>query len=153
MSKVEIARRASEDPASCARRHLRIGWSLLLIFLTLGIVLESLHGFKVGWYVNASNEVRQVMWRLAHAHGTLLGLVHIAFAATLTIMPSMAEPSRRLASRCLVAASILLPAGFFFGGIAIYGGDPGLGILLVPVGALLLLSAVLVVARAVHGKE
>ena len=72
MSKVEIARRASEDPASCARRHLRIGWSLLLIFLTLGIVLESLHGFKVGWYVNASNEVRQVMWRLAHAHGKLV---------------------------------------------------------------------------------
>ena len=26
--------------------------------------------------------MRRLMWTLAHAHGTLLGLVHIAFAVT-----------------------------------------------------------------------
>ena len=43
-------------------------------------------------------------------------------------------------------ASLLLPGGFFLGGVVIYAGDPGLGILLVPVGALLLLTAVLLTA-------
>jgi hypothetical protein len=35
-----------------------------------------------------------------------------------------------------------MPGGFFLGGLVFYGGDPGLGILLLPVGALLLLLAV-----------
>jgi hypothetical protein len=153
MSGGEKTQRASEDPAWYARRHLRIGWWLLLVFLTLGIVLESLHGFKVAWYLNPSSEARQLMWRLAHAHGTLLGLLHLGFAATVTIAPSMAERPRRLASRCLLGASILLPGGFFLGGVAIYGGDPGLGVLLVPVGAVLLFAAVLAVALAVRGEN
>ena len=65
--------------------------------------------------------------------------------------PSMAGARRRFASRCLVAASILLPAGFFLGGFGIHGGDPGLGVLLVPVGAVLLFAAVVVVACALLG--
>ena len=47
-----------------------------------------------------------------------------------------------------MAASVLLPGGFFLGGIAFYSGDPGLGVLLVPVGAVLLLTAVFQMARA-----
>jgi len=42
----------------------------------------------------------------------------------------------------LTGATVLLPGGFFLGGAMIYAGDPGVGILLVPVGALLLLVAV-----------
>ena len=45
----------------------------------------------------------------------------------------------RLASTSLVFASVLLPGGFFLAGIRFYEGDPGLGIVLVPVGAALLL--------------
>ena len=33
-------------------RHFRIGWWALLAYLTLGIALECLHGFKVRWYVD-----------------------------------------------------------------------------------------------------
>jgi hypothetical protein len=47
-----------------------------------------------------------------------------------------------------MAASILLPGGFFAGGLVYYGGDPGPGILLVPVGAVLLLAAIFMLARA-----
>jgi hypothetical protein len=43
-------------------------------------------------------------------------------------------------------ANIVLPGGFFLGGVTIYGGDPGLGILLVPVGAFFLLAGVLLTA-------
>jgi len=87
-----------------------------------------------------------LMWRLAHAHGTLLGLVHLGFGLTLAVMAPQRQKLTRLASRCLFWAGILLPGGFFLGGIVTYGGDPGLGILLVPVGALLLFVAVLVTA-------
>ena len=43
----------------------------------------------------------------------------------------------------------LLPLGFLLGGIYTYGGDPGDGILLVPVGAVLLLVAVFVMAWSI----
>ena len=39
--------------------------------------------------------------------------------------------------------------GFLLGGIVIYDGDPGTGILLVPVGAAILLVAVLLTSLAV----
>lgn len=126
--------------------HFRFAWWSLLCFLTLGIALEGLHGFKVGWYVDGAHETRRLMWTLAHAHGTLLGLVHAAFAATLFAIPTAVAASSLLVSRLLMASSLLLPGGFFLAGAFIYAGDPGLGILLVPVGALALLVGVLLVA-------
>ena len=130
------------------RRHLRVGWWTLLFFLTLGLVLETFHGFKVEAYLKVSNETRRLMWTLAHAHGTLLGLVNLAFAATARLLPSWPEPSQRFASAALLAATVLMPAGFFLGGLFIYAGDPGLGILLVPIGGILLFAAVLQTALA-----
>jgi hypothetical protein len=52
-----------------------------------------------------------------------------------------------MASRCLLGATVLLPLGFFWGGFVFYAGDPGLFIVLVPIGALLLFAAVLMIAR------
>ena len=124
-------------------RHLKFGWWSLLFFLTLGITLEALHGFKVGWYLDVSNETRRLMWTLAHAHGVLLALVNIGLAFTYHVHSQEENRSPRLASRCLLGASLLLPSGFFLGGITVHGGDPSLGILLVPVGAILLFVAVL----------
>ena len=51
------------------RRHLRVGWWALLVFLSMGIALETLHGFKIGFYLDASNHTRLLLWTLAHAHG------------------------------------------------------------------------------------
>ena len=45
------------------------------------------------------------------------------------------------------AASVLLPGGFFLGGVVFYAGDPGIGVLLVPAGAALLLYAIFSIAR------
>ncbi|HEY8174006.1 MAG TPA: hypothetical protein VIH21_13040, partial [Dehalococcoidia bacterium] len=64
------------DGMDYARRHLRFGWWSLFVFATLGLTLEALHGFKVRAYLDVSNDTRRLMWTLAHAHGTLLGLVH-----------------------------------------------------------------------------
>lgn len=131
---------APEDEA-LFRRHLRWGWGALLAFLSLGILLEAFHGFKVEWYLSVANDTRRLLWRLAHTHGTLLGLVHLAFAFTLRAKV-LAPRGLRLTSAALVSATLLLPGGFLLGGWTLHGGDPGRAIFLVPIGALLLLLAV-----------
>jgi len=136
-----------------ARRHLRVGWWALLVFATLGLVLESLQGFKIAAYLDVSNETRRLMWRLAHAHGTLLGAVNILFALTLKASAPATMPGLARISGTLVAATILLPIGFFVGGVVFYGGDPGVGVLLVPVGAVLLLLALFWIARSTRDQE
>ena len=123
-----------------ADRNIRFGWWSLLIFLSLGAVLETLHGFKLGWYVDVGNETRRLMFTLAHAHGTLLALVNIAAGLTVRIVERFTlRPS---VSFALIWAALLLPAGFFLGGIVIYDGDPGLGVWLVPIGAGLLFYSI-----------
>jgi hypothetical protein len=136
----------SRQTPDYARRHLRIGWWSLLIFATAGLALEMLHGFKVRAYLDVSNETRRLMWTLAHAHGTLLSLVHVIFGLSVRVAAESVERNLRLISLCLVGASVFLPGGFFLGGVVVYGGDPGLGVLLVPVGAVLLLAAVFFIA-------
>jgi hypothetical protein len=126
-------------------RHVRWGWWLLFWFVALGVALEVQHGLKLGFLLDLSNETRRLMWRLAHAHGTLVGLLHLSFAGC---AQRWNAHSKRLAwaSRCLTIASVLLPLGFFLGGIIVYEGDPWIGVLLVPAGALLLTIAMLLVA-------
>jgi len=129
-----------------ARRHHLIGWWGLLLFLSLGIALETMHGFKVGFYLDPVHRQRRLLWTLAHAHGTLLALVQIAFALGLTQFGHWGPRGLRLASFLLIDALALLPAGFFLGGLGHTEVDPGPGILLVPVGALFLVVGVALVA-------
>ena len=140
---------ASVEPGSIVQRHFRFGWWSILVFLLLGLTLETLHGFKSQWFLSEQYEARRLVWRLAHAHGTLLGLVHIAFAFTISSMGISGAKRCRIASPCLHAATVLLPGGFFLGGIYTYDGDPGLGVFLAPFGGLALLVAVLMVALEV----
>jgi len=134
-------------PSDLVRRHLRLGWWTLLVFLTLGLVLEALQGFKIGFYMDLANATRRHVWTLAHTHGTLLGLVNLAFAMSLKLFGDGRESWAGLASAALVGATILLPGGFLLGGVVVYAGDPGLGVLLVPVGGALLVVAVFLTAR------
>jgi hypothetical protein len=118
--------------------------------VTLGLVLESLHAFKVGAYVDVDNETRRLMWRLAHAHGTLLALLHVAYALTVRAFPACGKP---IASGALTAALVLIPGGFFAGGVSVHGGDPSPAVLLVPAGFVALIIALVVVARAASETE
>lgn len=131
-----------------ASKHIRFGWWALLVFLTLGFILEMMHGFKVRFYLDVANETRRLMWTLAHAHGTLLSVIHIVFGLCLHAQAGMARGKLPLVSSSLVGASILLPGGFFLGGVVFYSGDPGLGILVLPIGAVLLGIAVFFIARS-----
>jgi hypothetical protein len=129
-----------------AHNHLLVGWWSLLCFLSLGIVLEGLHGFKVTWYLGVNTEIRRLMWTLAHSHGTLISLIHLAFAFSLLQIQTASTKLLTIASQSLLGAGILIPVGFFLGGMFCYTGDPGLGILLVPPGAILLFVSVFLVA-------
>ena len=138
---------SSPETAALRSRHVKIGWAVLVVFLLLGLALETMHGFKVGLYLDVGNETRRLLFTLAHAHGALLSLVHVVFGLSLVAMPGFEGAPRRLASRCLTAALVLMPAGFFLGGLTVRGGDPGLGVLLVPPGGLLLVLGVALTAR------
>lgn len=129
------------------QRTRSFGWWSLLVWLSLGLLLEALHGFKLGWYLDVVNEARRLSMRLAHTHGTLIALVAIAFAASLRTV----EPGPRLAraGSCLRWAGVLMPLGFLLGGIFPMGADPGLAILAVPIGGVFLFAGVLTAARVV----
>jgi hypothetical protein len=125
-------------------RNLRFGWWSLLVFLSLGGLLEIFHGFKIGWYVDVGNDMRRLMFTLAHAHGTALALVNIAAGLTArSVEKFVLRPS---VSASLIWAGVLFPLGFFLGGVVTYGGDPGLGIWLVPIAAILLFYSILRIA-------
>jgi hypothetical protein len=137
---------ATRVPIGLARVHLRFGWIALLVFATLGAVLEALHAFKSDAYLGVGNEMRRLMWTLAHAHGVGLSILHLGFAATLALGFDALPPRAPLASRFLRWATVLMPAGFFLGGVAPYEGDPGVGVWLTPFGVALLWAAILLVA-------
>lgn len=121
------------------RPNLLWGWGLLSVFMLGGLLLEGLHALKLGLYFE--NALRRELWVLAHAHGALLALVNLAFVASAaTLMPETARRSR--AGRSLRWGALLMPLGFFLGGIGNSESDPSLAILLTPVGALLVLHAV-----------
>jgi hypothetical protein len=126
----------SPDPA--ARRALVCGWLLLSVCLPLGLTLEALHALRVPVYFDSA--LRRELWTLAHAHGNLLGLLCLVFS----LLVRRLLPDPRVARRVcdlLCAGALLMPAGFFLGGVLNGEGDPSPGILLVPAGGLLLLVA------------
>ncbi len=86
-------------------RHRRWGWASLAAFALVGLMLESLHGFKLALLVD--HETRRTMWRLAHAHGALLGLVHLALAGQLA-----ATPGAEFRGRTSPVGMVLYSAGY-----------------------------------------
>ncbi|MAI27274.1 MAG: hypothetical protein CMN75_14695 [Spirochaeta sp.] len=148
MKKAQKEKTQEDEVALTIRRQkLKLGWWALCVFLVLGLVLEALHGFKSELYLDVQNETRRLMWTLAHAHGGLIAILNILFGLAIPFMPGFEGPAREWASRCLTGALIALPAGFFLGGVFIHGGDPGLGIVLAPLGGALLIVGVFLTAR------
>lgn len=131
-------------PSQLVRHHLRFGWVAMVVFVSAGIGLEALHAFKSPAYLGVDQGTRRLMWTLAHAHGIGLSLLHMGLAATVGAFEGPGLGVKLdLASRLLTWATVLLPAGFFLGGAVTHDGDPGIGIILVPLGALALWVAVL----------
>ncbi len=135
MSDKKSPSRSESDLAPWCRR---VGAWGLFLWLLSGLTLEGLHGFKLAAYLE--DALRREMWTLAHAHGTLLSLacLVLAWAGPLASLPLQRA---RASDRLFAAGAVLLPLGFLLGGISHSEADPGLGILLVPIGGLLAASA------------
>ena len=123
---------------------IRQGWISLAAWIVFGLLIEALIGFRSP--VLLDDSTRRDMFRLAHAHGTLLNLVLIAAAicARLDLIRF-----GRVTSLGLRAAVVLLPGGFLLGVIGHFKDDPGVAIVLVPVGAVLLLTTALQIGCSV----
>ncbi len=115
---------------------LRQGWISLALWISFGILLEGFNAFRSPAYLDEAT--RRDLFRLAHAHGTLLNMVLLLAAVCARLDLIRIRPMTSLG---LSLSVILLPAGFFFAGLFRIRDEPGLTILLVPVGAVLLLAS------------
>jgi hypothetical protein len=132
--------------ARLALTHQRVGWSAFVFFSLVGILLEVLLAWKAPFLVDATHAERRHLLRLGHAHGTLLSLLQLAFCTALPHVDTE-RTSTRLASLFLRVSLLLLPSGFLLGGLSAQEGDPGLPIVLVPLGGLLLVASVMILTR------
>lgn len=147
MAKSAQTHAAPPERDARARLHGRAGWTLLALGLAFGVTLEALEAFRVSWIV--ADAWRNRLWSLAHFHADAMGLLNLVYRPWAGELP---ESGARTTSRVLVIGSALIPLGFTLGGLAHSEGDPGLGILLVPAGAALVISvAVRQAVRAWRG--
>lgn len=125
-----------------SRLHFAVGWVGLFVAVLGGVAIDAMLGLKIGLYLDVENETRRQMWRLAHAHAAGVSLIHVALGAYLATSSAPLSLAIRVASKLSTVALLALPAGFALGGAQLYGGEPGLGIFLTPVGGFALAVAI-----------
>ena len=123
---------------------IRQGWMSVAIWMTVGLLLEGLLGYKAPGYLN--DPQRRELFRLAHAHGTLLNAMLVAVALT----GARHGPPPHIAQSALRIGAVLMPLGFLLAGIWHPEGDPGMAIWLVPPGAVLMIFGVIAVALSIR---
>lgn len=119
------------------------GWLSIALWMVFGLLLEGLLGYKTPAYLQ--DEQRRELFRLAHTHGTFLGLVLIGAALCGRQFNLLPPPAARIALRL---GAILMPLGFLLAGVWHYESDPGFAIWLVPPSALLLVFGAIAFALA-----
>ncbi|MFO0974375.1 MAG: hypothetical protein U1A27_13185 [Phycisphaerae bacterium] len=117
------------------------GWLGIAFWMAVGLLLEGLLGYKSPTYV--ADTQRRELFRLAHAHGALLNLLLVGagLCGRYAKLPRAAGLSLRI-------GAILMPVGFLLAGVWHSEGDPGVAILLVPAGALLVIFGSVSIAIA-----
>lgn len=113
------------------------------VWMTFGLLLEGLIGYKTPAYLQ--DPVRRELFRLAHAHGTLLSLLLLALAL---VCDRFEVRPANIVTMILRGGIILLPIGFLLGGVWHYESDPGAGIWIVPVAAVMVVFGVVSLAIA-----
>jgi hypothetical protein len=145
MGKVE-KKSATAFPQILERLLLQ-GWVSIAIWMSFGLLLEGLLGYKIPAFLEDGQ--RRELFRLAHTHGALLSIVLIAAALCMRLFEIHPPP---IAIAALRLGAVLMPLGFLLGGIWHPEGDPGVGIWLVPPGALMVIFAAIATALASRKK-
>jgi hypothetical protein len=113
------------------------------VWLTFGLVLEGFLGYKTPAYLQ--DNVRRELFRLAHAHGTLLSLLLLVSALACDRFDLDVGRAGQVSLRIGVT---VLPLGFLMAGVWHYESDPGLAIWLVPVSAVMVLFGLVTIAMS-----
>jgi hypothetical protein len=116
----------------------------MVFWLAFGLVLEFLIGTRNVAYLDVP--YRRELWRLAHAHGLLMGLVLVVFEGQW----GFARAGHR---RLAVGGVVLMPLGFLLGGLWSTASDPFVGVLLAPVGGLAFVLGLAAALIAGNGKR
>jgi hypothetical protein len=124
-----------------ARSMLVQGWASVAVWMSFGLLLEGLIGYKIPSYLGDTQ--RRELFRLAHVHGTLLGVILIVVTLSCEYATIRLHRAVRISIR---AGAVLMPVGFMLAGVSHPEGDPGLAIWLVPPGAVLVVFGVVSVA-------
>lgn len=122
-------------------------WASVAVWMSFGLLVEGLLGFRNPTMFG--DETRREMFRLAHAHGTLLSLMLLGVVFTINKIenvPNFAVWSLRI-------GTVLMPVGFLLAGIQHFPNEPGLGIWLVPPAALLIIFGAITIAFASFNRK
>lgn len=119
------------------------GWLSIAVWMGFGLLLEGFLGYKIPAYLQ--DQQRRELFRLAHTHGTFLGLVLLAAAVVIQRLNISPHRAARAAIRL---GTGLIPLGFLIAGVWHSESDPGLAIWLVPPAALLVIFGVVAFALA-----
>ena len=122
---------------------LKMGWCTLAFWASMGLGLEAAHAFK--WAPLMEDAWALTLGRLAHAHGSGLALAFLVWCVA--ARPYLEPPRARAITGRFFAAIWFIPVGF---GGSIWGhseSDPGLLILAVPIGGVLLVWTLITTAR------
>lgn len=131
-------------------RHLRLSLALVAVFLASGLWLEAMIGLRAeGWL---DDPLRREFLRLGHAHGGLLGLLNVGLAWALERLGTPASWAGKIRWATWMGA-LLVGLGFMLGGLLHGPTDPGLPILVVPAGAMLLLAGLIATALVREGDD
>ena len=127
-------------------RHLRLSLALAALFLATGLWLEAMIGLRLAGWVD--DPLRREFLRLGHAHGGLLALLNLGLALERLGTP---DPWARAIRPAALLGALLVGLGFIVGGLWHGPTDPGLPVLVVPAGALMLLGALVAGALVRRG--
>ena len=125
----------------------RQGWISLAIWMSAGLLFEGLIGFRAPAYLQ--DATRRELFRLAHAHGTVLNILLLVAALYLS-KNLVAPPSAAI--WCLRIGVVLMPLGFLLGGVWHYESDPNPLIVAAPLGGLLVIFAVISFSFSIRKK-
>lgn len=113
-------------------------------WMSFGLLLEGFIGFRVSAYM--SDLTRRELFRLAHTHGTLLSILLLISA--LTISKGLVYPNK-FAAVALQIGTVLMPLGFLLGGIWTRGEEPNIFIFLAPIGGVLVIFGIINLAFSI----
>ena len=119
------------------------GWISLAVFMSFGLLFEGLIGYRSPAYLN--DPMRRELFRLAHAHGTILSLLLLVgdqyLLSRQIVLPSLAKLSLRI-------GAAVMPLGFLLGGIRHTETDPNFLVILSPIGGVMIIFGVVAIAIA-----